>query len=213
MTCAFCDDCPFLDPNIPADLHEIHITIDQPDNPFVAFQDMCQFLGVKPVMLDLNGTMKDIMTTSRYRGREDDALRHAEWIASQLKLNGYNVIRIKIETTLTNPIAVRCQNDGYYESHIALNMKAEDKPALIELIDLFKEIGVHGIHVSNNVFKENVQMLTVRSYKGYADWHQNKVGVLMVSLHDNNYDVKKIIHEYCWYDSNLNHDERWTNGR
>lgn len=203
--CFGCDSCPFTGPNIPPNLHEIHVTIEPP-NDVERFKTDCESLEMKAVMLDLDGTMLDVMTTWATRGDKVKVLNQAVLSAMSLIKLGYAVKRIKIETTLTNPIANKCAPDNYYETHFAIRFGSQSEHSqLRSVVDRMS----HKWHMSNSLFKPDVQMLTMRSYNGIVREHILKVMVSQEELSEQGFIPIKIINEYCWYDSNVNHDKVW----
>lgn len=85
----------------------IHITVDTSENFFECdidgFKSKCQEFGVKPIILDLEikeGTLKDVMTSSKHFGDNRSAYEEANRIANELTSSGYKVVRKKIETHL-----------------------------------------------------------------------------------------------------------------
>lgn len=182
-------------------LYEIHLTIPHTED-IEGFKSICKTLGVKPIVLDLDSKMVDYMTSSTFSGTESEVYDHTVKLKSQLKNSGYEVIRTKIETTLLNPIADVCTESNYYETHIAVNMNVSEKDSLKEALKYTDA------HVSNNMFKTDVQMITIRSYEGNKGDHINMVDLILEGL-DDKFKIDKVIHEYCIYDSNVNHDAAW----
>lgn len=85
--------------------YEIHVTVDTSENFFECdidgFKSKCQEIDVKPIVLDLEmkeGTLKDIMTSSKHFGDNRTAYEEANRIANKLTSFGYKVVRNKIET-------------------------------------------------------------------------------------------------------------------
>lgn len=203
MTCYNCEDCPFTNPNIPSNLHEIHLTVNRPDD-INAFKEFCTSINIKPVVLDLDSTL-DVMTTSRVIGSKEDVFDHIVRLKVLLIAESYEVIRTKVETTLTNPIAKQTSGKDYYESHFAI--KVVDNFTITKLHELSWG---RALHVSKNLFKNDVIMATYRSFMCDLDDHVRNVSEIYENL-KNNFEVIKVINEFCWYDSNLAHDNEWIN--
>ena len=83
---------------------EIHITVDTTENFFECdidgFKSKCQEFGVKPIVLDLEmkeGSIKDVMTSSKHFGDNRSAYEEANRITNELNSFGYKVVRKKID--------------------------------------------------------------------------------------------------------------------
>ena len=214
IECAGCDDCAFTGEDVPTDFHEIHITVDALEHKTADFVAACEELGVKPIVISYNNrdnntsALADPMTSHKFRGTEVEALREAKRISEGLNFAGFYPIRCKIETTPTNPIVE--QGKGYFESHIGIGLP---KDRIEDLRVAAKSLGAH---VSANAFKDHgetvTQMVTVRAnardttpakFQYHMLWMQG----MLDSMADFNAD--KLIVEYCWYDSNRDHDLAW----
>lgn len=208
--CVGCEDCPFINPNIPPYLHEIHLTVKAPKS-LDHFYHACKVLVLKPIVLDLDSVMTDIMATFRVESQDRmDAMRIAEYKAMRLRNAGFKVIRIKIETTLTNPLVYQA-TEGYYESH--LQVRVTSREHVDTLRALVKPLG-YG-HVSKNMFKDDTIMVTIRTYmmECALSKHVAKVREMGHIISEGGfYTAPKTINEFCWYDSNYEHDMRWIDG-
>lgn len=199
MDCFNCDNCPFVGSHIPDNLYEIHITIKRPNN-IEEFKNLCDIISVKPIILDLDNVMVDVMTTSRVFDFQN-ALDEVKRVRRHLTSSGYEVLRHKVETTLTNKLDMHC----YFESHLAIKMGPDRKEQLKSIIT--------NAHISNNMFKDDIQMVTIRTKENNLDLHIKNVIELTRILIDNEFEISKTINERCIMDSNESHDEKWIIGR
>lgn len=204
--CMDCDDCPFVGLKTPPDVHEIHVTISAPKQ-IKLFRQFCEDNGWKAIILDLATTKLDVMITTRYRGEENGALELSEGIVERSRDAGYHVLRRKIETSLTNPGATIAQNEDYFETHLSVKVDNDQQVRMLREIPFVKEV----THVSRNLFKENVIMITTRTYNEINLHHISKVHKLKNAVNQAGFRVNRVINEFCWFDSNQRHDKEWLN--
>lgn len=221
MDCSGCDDCAFNgEGETPADLHEIHITVQVPEGLDVsAFVAACEAIDVKPIVVAYSnrddpsedqpiGSILDPMTSQKFRGDEAAALAEAKRISEYLNFEGFYPIRCKIETTPANPIVN--QGKGYFESHIGCVLP---KARLESLRTAARSLNAH---VSANAFKDHGDTVTMMiTYRQNADATTpdqfTKHMTWMRGMFDSieGIDTDRLIVEYCWYDSNKQHDNTW----
>lgn len=192
MPCYMCRE----DPNMPADLYGIHISIRRPDN-IDKFREFCiRWLKVRPIVIDSVGDSLDpqVMTFSRFRADNPMlAISEANSKAAALKFTGYDVVRIKITTTLNNPTVADVRDEMYYESHIVLpdDKTVRDPVATADLLDE---------HISSDMSKEDQFMRIIRSYGPDKRSHQLIVENYIKYLKTLNVEIPKVIHKCCIYD-------------
>lgn len=195
--------------------YEIHVTVERVDD-IEKFKSVCKELGVKPIVLDLNDKMIDVMTSSHHYGNNNSSLKEAKRISKGLCENGYNVLREKIETVPFHPAAPsdkdidpKMPNNCYFESHIGCLVKNKsDKEIISKISDKF------GAHLSRNFFKKNsdgsyVNMVTLRDYNDTIEKFQTKVENLKKEFDNNNIGYEKVIVEFSIYDTKISHDFLW----
>lgn len=189
-------------------MHEIHITVDNADVNF--FKVACSNLKVKPVLIAMQkpgGTFHHLMTSYTMRGNVIDVRETAEHQTRMLHGWGFDVSRIKIETTLTNPMIL--YTSGYFESHMEIIVPVgmemwEDKVRAIS----------PDAHLSRNAFKSNSDVIShfVTLRKSGRDWtptsfnHHIADTVEGLSEH---FKLGKVRSEFAWYDSNISIDNEW----
>ena len=219
--------------------YEIHVTVDTSENFFECdidgFKSKCQEIDVKPIILDLEmkeGTLKDVMTSSKHFGDNRTAYEEANRIANKLTSFGYKVVRNKIETVPWHPAAPTLNtgepipNGCYFESHIGVVISPDEKEALQEFVqglnDRCTEVGRIEIggtcKLSQNFFKKSkdgskfVNMLTYRDNMTCREDFEHGVEAIKWSLDKCGFEFEKVEVEYALYDTNVNHDSKWILG-
>lgn len=221
---------------------EIHVTVDMsrivdgdgdPVNGkkfFVEdFKRQCKFLGVKPIVLELqleNGTLDDVMTSSKHFGDNRSAYEESERIARELSKMGYRVVRKKIETVPWHSAApvvdgvIPIPNDCYFESHIGVMITPEQKENLNDFVDFlndtFEQSESGGVaKMSQNFFKKSndgsrfINMITYRNNLCGYNTFLEEVEMIKYSLMSNGFEFEKVEVEYAIYDTNVSHDNAW----
>lgn len=203
--------------------YEIHVTVElvptkrEHELQLNMFREVCSDLRVKPIVLDLenNGetVMKDVMTSSKHIGNNASAYEECQRIQNTLSLNGFKVVRSKIETVPWHPAAPINENDEmpkdcYFEAHIGCVIYANQKD---KLNDIAK---ANDAHLSRNFFKKMedgrfVNMLTLRHYNGTYDNFMDYLESLKECLAYNNIQYDKVITEFSIYDTKVSHDFQW----
>ena len=220
--------------------YEIHVTIDAEsysikNGGLEDFKSDCKEIDVKPIVLDLEmkeGTLKDVMTSSKHFGDNRSAYEEANRIANKLTSFGYKVVRNKIETVPWHPAAPTFKtgepipNGCYFESHIGVVILPEEKEALQEFVqglnDRCTEAGRIEIggtcKLSQNFFKKSkdgskfVNMLTYRDNMTCRKDFERGVDAIKWSLEKCGFEFEKVEVEYALYDTNVNHDSKWILG-
>ena len=219
--------------------YEIHVTVDTESFVYTGgledFKSDCNEIGVKPIVLDLEmkeGTLKDVMTSSKHFGDNRTAYEEANRIANKLTSFGYKVVRNKIETVPWHPAAPTFKtgepipNGCYFESHIGVVISPDEKESLQEFVqglnDRCTEAGRIEIggtcKLSQNFFKKSkdgskfVNMLTYRDNMTCRKDFEHGVEAIKWSLDKCGFDFEKVEVEYALYDTNVNHDSKWILG-
>lgn len=226
-----CNDCPMDDTaTTPSDLYEVHITVKIPSDKqlyhdksyFVSnFVINCNGLGGKAVYLDLS-VAEDLMYTGRINGDINTVKSKTEVLITRLACLGYNVIRYKVETVMNNPVIDQYRAepfvmfdlggdtiaDGYYETHIAV--ATDDNQLLRKWMQSEYEF-LPKTHVSKNMLKAGVTMMTMRSPCTLERHeHLSHVQDVTNALSGGGWYVTKVMNEFVLFDSNLIHDNDWT---
>lgn len=220
--------------------YEIHVTIDTKSYSIKnfgleEFKSDCVDIGVKPIVLDLEmkeGTLKDVMTSSKHFGDNRSAYDEANRIATKLTSFGYKVVRNKIETVPWHPAAPTLTtgepipNGCYFESHIGVTISPDEKESLQEFVKGLNngctEAGVIPLggssKLSQNFFKKSkdgskfVNMLTYRDNMTCKEDFLRDVDAIKWSLDECGFEFEKVEIEYALYDTNVNHDSKWILG-
>jgi hypothetical protein len=206
--------------------YEIHVTIDSMVHSVPGllheFKTICQNNNLKSIIIELekNGEtlMSDVMTSSVHYGDNNSAINAANEIANHFKINGYDVLRVKIETVPWHPAAPSVNDvnfsmpeNGYFESHLRIVTTKQMKPILEKIAKQFNA------HLSRNFFKklndnEYIIMMTLRDYKSASEVFIGKVNKLKEVLTNAAFAVDKTEIEFAVYDSNVDHDLEWIRG-
>jgi hypothetical protein len=196
--------------------YEIHVTVRTTE--VQRFIDMCDEIGVKPIVLDLqkkdgSGSIQDVMTSSKLTGDDADAWNKMKDVVWYLSAKGFEVVREKIETVPWHPKAVvydpDTDKDGYFEAHIPIIVASEDEKTFLSGV-----CQSQGLHLSRNPFKtfDNgtyVQFITLRR-KIQADKFKQLVSTVVLGFLRNGISISGSPEvEYALYDSNVNHDAAW----
>lgn len=207
--------------------YETHITVKRPER-IEKFIGACQSASIdfqnkiKPIVLDLqNGggdsVMKDVMSSSKHIGDNKSAYEDAKRMERYLRVKGFEVLRVKIETVPWHPAAPtkndidpQMPKDCYFEAHIGVMMdgsKEENKKLEITLKD-------HDVHLSKNFFKKNEDgsftlMITYRSYDDVYEDFMEELENIKTILNKNDFEYEKVITEFSIYDTKISHDFLW----
>lgn len=221
---------------------EIHITVDMSrivdgDGDSIRgrklfvddFKKQCQYLGVKPIVIELqleNGTLEDVMTSSKHFGDNRSAYEESERIANKLIKLGYRVVRKKIETVPWHSAApiidgiLPIPNGCYFESHIGVVITPDEKQELNNFVEALntglEDTGVGGVaKLSQNFFKKSndgskfINMLTYRNNVCGYNTFKDEVEMIKESLISSEFIYEKVEVEYAIYDTNVTHDDVW----
>jgi NTP pyrophosphatase (non-canonical NTP hydrolase) len=219
---------------------EIHITVDlekllETNFTIDNFREDCKSIEVKPIVLDLEmkeGSIKDVMTSSKHFGDNRSAYEEANRIANKLTSSGYKVVRKKIETVPWHPAAPTFNtgepipNGCYFESHIGVTITPDEKELLQEFVEGLNSgcteagrIELGGTcKLSQNFFKKSkdgskfVNMLTYRDNMTCKEDFEHAVDAIKWSLNECDFEFEKVEVEYALYDTNVNHDSKWILG-
>lgn len=216
---------------------EIHITVDatemrdpilydRKDFDIELFKSACEEIEVKAIVIDLESDMQDVMTSSKYFGDNTSAYVESERIAIELENWGFLVLRKKIETVPWHPAAPiistgkEIPNGCYFESHIGVVIKPEEKERLNEFVNytltdshLIKLSGT--AKLSQNFFKKSkdgsafINMLTYRSNMCGSPKFKLEVEGIQFLLQEEGFQFEKVEIEYAIYDTNIDHDFKW----
>lgn len=206
------------------------------------FIDDCKEIGVKPIVLDLEmkeGSIKDVMTSSKHFGDNRSAYEEANRIANELTSFGYKVVRKKIETVPWHPASPTFNtgepipNGCYFESHIGVVITPDEKEELQDFVEGLNEgffspsrgfsrpsqIELGGTcKLSQNFFKKSkdgskfVNMLTYRDNMTCKEDFERDVELIKFLLNEDKFGFEKVEVEYALYDTNVNHDAKWILG-
>jgi len=201
--------------------YEIHVTVTptHSDMNLSSFKEACNRLKVKPILLDLHlkddKIMKDLMTSSIIMGDNRAAFEEMKRISTGLDVEGFSVLREKIETIPWHPAApsklhqnAKMPPNCYFECHLNTLCTSDRESALN---DIAKK---HQAHKSRNAFKKYDDgtytiMVTFRSYTLLQEDFRERVDSIKRDLLANSFSVEKEIVEFSIYDSKVSHDSAW----
>lgn len=217
MTCANCEECPFRENQaFSLNIHEIHITIKGARVP--EFREACFYADVKPVLIAMQDKSYDrfdhLMTSSTFRGSEAEAAIEAQRQERYFAAKGFEVSRVKIETSPNNPIAAEVQVGQYFETHIPITLfksVAVDEGKLRDVIAMFGRVVGIEPRLSRNAFKDDnetqVRMVTYRDRVSFPKFQVN--AAKLVYQLSKTFSVGKVITEFAWFDTNEQLDKNW----
>jgi NTP pyrophosphatase (non-canonical NTP hydrolase) len=199
------------------------------------FKRVCKDIGVKPIVLDLetnSDIIKDTMTSSKFFGDNRSVYDESQRIVNSLEESGFEVLRTKIETVPWHSKAPKNLKIGeiipdncYFESHIGISIFKSQKEILDKFVERefnsemlgdflnikIKEFG--SLKLSSNFFKKSedkfINIITFRSSKvGYTTFKEI-VELIKKTMNLGGFDYEKVEIEFCIYDTNLSHDNKW----
>lgn len=193
---------------------EIHITVSTTVESIEHFIDVCKKLQVKPIIIDVNTSSFDVMTSSNIVTDNSGVYNELNRIKQGLIKYGFNVIREKIETVPWHPAAPTIDNampeNCYFECHFKILTDNDNVYKIKEISNSYN------CHMSKNIFKKLsndkfFQMLTVRSHTDSVINFKDRVDTITSSLMSKNLLIENVIVEFAIYDSNVSHDTQWLN--
>ena len=211
---------------------EIHVTIESPSS-IDKFKQACSLIEAKPIVIDLEindgSIIKDVMTSSKHFGDNRTAYEESKRICRELELQGFKVLRNKIESVPWHPAAPvistgkEIPNGCYFESHLGVVIKPEEKERLNEFVKstltdshLIELSGT--AKLSQNFFKKSkdgssfINMLTYRSNMCGSPKFKLEVEGIKHLLQEEGFEFEKVEVEYAVYDTNVTHDAKWILG-
>lgn len=196
--------------------YEIHVTVKLDKHSLDDFKDACNKIGVKPILLDLAGTMDDLMTSSVFMGNNGEAIREVGRISRQLGEFGFKVLREKVETVPWHPTAPSRDHlnpimpkDCYFECHFGVRVNDVSVKRLSECLSAYTK----HVHLSRSIFKKEengnyIIMATYREYSGtYEDFNEQVKRIK--DLLSVEFEVEKTIVEFSIFDTKIKHDQKW----
>lgn len=198
-------------------IFEIHCTCEKENFNPDEFKKDCATIGVKAVQVVLDGLNCTHSMTSATIDvpHSSDALLIAKKTAEDMNQLGYNVQRIKIETTpdfhlVPKEISDVFPRGCYFESHIKVQVQNGYYETLKNALSKSQW------HLSSNSYKKNsdehiIFMITYRKHSGTHSEFVSEVDAFIESHnHSIGYKINpKYITEFAIYDSNIHMDDEW----
>ncbi len=202
----------------PSHPYEIHITTTISDVEVGGFVNLCNVIGVKPIILELpNVSTQEVMTKSVVTvPTVEQAIDVANTQAAQLTGRGFAVARVKIETVPTHPQAPSATNrmvlkpGAHFETHYKILIASSATDLAID--ELTAEFN---LHKSKNVLKRfddgtYHQMVTDRDYNTTSERFIERTSTITKRMSDRGLAlVKRPIVEFSIYDTKPHHDSQW----
>lgn len=186
-------------------LYEVHITVASDDTD--RWQDFCRRMGMKPLLIELaeGEHSRQLMCEATFTGSESGARDFADDLEGDVRANGYEILRTKLEC----PLAPRREKTGtvYFECHIKLVLTDEQLPIVAQLCR------DHGFSASSEVFSRTPEKqkwyLTERYYKGEVEEVREKFRLALARARER-LPVKAMDSERVLTDSNPEIDKGWV---
>ena len=200
-------------------LYELHLTIACNDkSEFDILRDTCGDLGIKciEIILGTGNFQKHTITGSFHRGSLTSVLEEAHALSNLLSKRGFDVTRVKLESTLENPIvptdassASRMSSEQYFECHAKI-VVPQSGPDLV-LRELCERHGAHLSKNPSNVLADGKYcvFLTQRFFKMMKSQATGAFDALLADLRAHSFVISNVMHEYALIDSNIGLDEEW----
>lgn len=204
-SCNNCETCPF-ESDGHVEYQEMHVTVKIANDKLSLFESHCKDFGGKAITIQLpvNDNKEEIQTMSSisFKGSREDAYRKSKELSDLVGLYA-TVERIKLECSIFHSDFEN--EDGYFEGHLVVDTTPE---SLYDLRNVAKSLDSH---LSKNAFKDNVYMITHRSCSTKREFveHIERIEKEVKKTHN----VKKVICEFCYYDSNKNLDTNWIKSK
>jgi hypothetical protein len=194
-------------------IFEMHVTVDHIKD-LETFKTDCAELGVKPIILDLftdGETIKDMMTSSHYKGTTKGATEYSRDLVRRLTEKGYKVVREKIETVPWHPASkvAHLQNEKkYFEAHVAFSPLADE-----QCLNHFRR--KFNVRFSANTMKKgdrSMQMGTLRrpsevGIDQFTELLNTVISEMRMLFREE--PMEKPVIEYALFDDNQKHDRKW----
>lgn len=194
---------------------EIHITVNGSASD--KLRETVQKFDGKVIVVDglQRGNVIQTHTMTSWTGRMTsyEAVKTANTQANVLRNNGFEVIRVKVESE-PHPSTLRdgqyCDGVGtYFESHIGI---IHDGNGLARIAEM-GEISFIRPHISKNPFKimkdgNEMVMMTIRASEFSLDDFMDNLIEVQKCLEEE-FVVGPPIIEYAHYDSNVGLDKKW----
>lgn len=195
--------------------YEIHITVKVDANNIEEvnrFKRNAERLGTKGIVLNAFPLM-EVMTSSRFQGDQNEALKELTRQAVILSGLGYEILRSKVETDLANPACLTPLPNQYFEAHIEVLLDDSDMKNLKELREGFD------FYLSSNVDKpqqngKTVHIITVRQYHTFPHMFAQRIAAFTRVLQVEGFTLPSPVeNEFALYDTNPEHDTPWFEAR
>jgi hypothetical protein len=198
-------------------VYETHLTIAAPDPSRVdALEEWAGKRSFKfgHILLDRGKSPSQPMLTRGGRGTIDVERDIAEASVRDLRADGFDVVRVKIEAAPSNEDVPKTDAEAsdlpeskYFEHHVKVLLADEDAVAGLTSLAV-----PHGGHVSRNARRvrpdgRQERFVTQRLYRVGRETAKQHLDSLLNAL--NSYEVLEIEEEFVVYDDNVTVDAGW----
>lgn len=168
------------------------------------------------IVLDTGATPRQPMVTYHGPGTLASQLATARRRTGELRGDGFDVIRVKVEAAPSNEgvprsaaAAAALGTGCYFEHHVKLDLPGESE------VELVRRIGArHGGHVSRNARRRlhggrHQRFLTQRCAPVGREEARSRLSALLDELADAGHRVIEVEEEFVVYDDNPGLDRGW----
>jgi hypothetical protein len=200
------------DPRVSASLYESHVTVRCADaDESERLRGWAAAAGFKltPIVL-ARGRMRDqpMLTLSGSRSYAVESAR-ARAVSARLRADGFDPVRVKIESTPWAPEVPRrpCGGERYFEHHVKLRLAPDT-----DLATLTARVVPHGAHLSWNARRVRAdggseRFVTQRCRGVDAEGAGRALEALLAEL--GGLEVVGVEREFVLYDSDVSVDDGW----
>jgi len=198
-------------------VYETHLTIAAPDPSRI--EDLEAWAGERAfkfghILLDRGKSASQPMLTRGGRGTLAEERDIAETSARDLRDDGFDVVRVKIEAAPSNEDvpktdaeAIDLPDSRYFEHHVKVLLADEDAVAGLTSVAV-----PHGGHVSRNARRvrpdgQQERFITQRLYRVGRETAKEHLDSLLNAL--NSFEILEIEEEFVVYDDNVTVDAGW----
>lgn len=189
--------------------YETHVTVRATDAERLSRHAADAGLKLTHILLARGRTASQLMVTPPGAASYAQEFANAQQVCESLRANGFDPVRVKIESTPWAPeVPMQPGDDGrYFENHVKLLLSPDT-----DLAELAEVAEPHGAHVSWNARRarrggRHERFVTQRCWRMDAVGAHAALGRLLGDLAGE--DVLEVEEEFVLYDSDLSLDDGW----
>ncbi|WUJ17155.1 hypothetical protein OHS70_25505 [Streptomyces sp. NBC_00390] len=189
--------------------YETHVTVRCDDDGAQRLDTWARAAGLKVTHIVLARGRMPVQPMLTLKGTNGLAGQRAaaDVLVGRLRADGFDPVRVKIETTPWSPEAG--SSDGYFEHHVKLELDEDfDRETLTALAVR------HGAHLSWNARRvtavgRHERFVTQRCHGGSAEEAGRACDAMVAELAAAGYEIRSQEREFVLYDSDLSVDDGW----